>query len=70
MLFTGAVKVSRDGRHSLNGRENSSLVIQHVVPEDKGSYTCQIMIADREMSVTHRLQVVSNGFDVQPVSSP
>ena len=67
VIFTGAVKVSRQENHQL---DNTTLVISDAQPHDAGGYTCRVMIRARdELSVTHRLIVNTQSFHISPVNS-
>ena len=68
VIFTGAVKVSRQENHQL---DNTTLVISDAQPHDAGGYTCRVMIRARdELSVTHRLIVNTQSFHISTVSFP
>lgn len=68
VIFTGNVKVSRQDNHHLDSEENTTLVITDTQPHDAGSYTCRVMIRARdEISVSHRLIVNTQAFEISPV---
>ena len=65
VIFTGAVKVSRQENHQL---DNTTLIISNAQPHDAGGYTCRVMIRARdELSVTHRLIVNTQSFHISSV---
>ena len=68
VIFTGGVKVSRQVNHQLDPEENTTLIITDAQSHDAGGYTCRVMIRSQdEISVTHRLDVNTQSFQITPV---
>lgn len=67
MLFTGAVRTTRDPRFSLAGPagDGTTLVVDPVTRSDQGRFTCRIMVKD-EVNLSHEVTVVE-AFAVNPV---
>lgn len=65
VLFTGAVRTTRDPRYSLKSGDESTLVIDPVSEADNGKFACRIML-EEELQLVHEI-VVSAAFVVRPV---
>ena len=62
VLTAGTLVVRKDYRMRL--RDDFSLELSELKPDDQGTYTCEIDVMGKPISITHKVQKMTNYFRV------
>ena len=62
VLTAGTLVVRKDYRMRL--RDDFSLELSELKPDDQGTYTCEIDVMGKPISITHKVQKRTNYFRV------